>query len=466
MATFLGANAGGAQQEANQVSGSLNSAASAANSAASGAAQNIWSQAAGGTNTGSFNGTPQYTTSTTTGPTQTTWTAAPSSSSGEDSGWTTLPGAGSFSASTSAPTTVTSTPSPYDFSKVNLAQYSGPTAQQATQSLAAAQNASASAVSAAKAAQTAPEENAWDSALLTQSPAYQQVSQAVGNAQQAAANGNALVNSGQEAVNQAQNTSQANIAAQRQGLTQAGATLSSQAATNAAAATKAYSDLSAASTASGIGDLQNALSSDADALEAAGLSPAQLQQLESGLADGSIDRTAAYQNLAPFLAVLQNAPNGETTLGAAETNSVNSLLNNGAPTISAQATGSLGTMQNTASDAAGYVRDLGGYSGSDPNTVKEISSALATMLSAGQTPQQIASSMQLNPNGTEAKLLSQLNTPQQIQQFIQNINSEWGNWATDYDNPTGQVTDGSGHALVPSGVEQQIENNPLRLGAL
>lgn len=392
LSTFLGANEAGAQQMAGQVTGSLNSAASVATGAAQGAAQNIWSSASGGTNTGSFSAVAPAATAA--GTTAGNLTA---NTSGTGTG--------------SSGTVTTSTPS-YDLSKVNLTQYQGPSVQQAQQQTADAQAKAATASQDASAAQSGQlEHNAWDNALLTQTPQWSQIQQAIGGANQAAATGNALANSAQEAAAQGQNQSAANIAAQRQQLGVAQGTLSSAAAQAASSASQAQSSLSTdLSSGRGTGQLQTDLATYAGALEAAGMPADKLQQMETSLSNGSMTRADIASALQPFLSAM-NGSDGQTQLGAAQTNSINSLLGNDAPTVSAASTGSLGSLQTTASDASNYLRNLGSYNGNDTATHQEINSAIATMLKQGMTPDQIMQAAGINGGFAAGEL-------QQMQQAI------------------------------------------------
>ena len=293
----------------------------------------------------------------------------------------------------------------YDFSKVNLAGYTGPTDTSGT--FGGASKASTTAASDVAGHAAGPEEaNAFDQAVLKTSPAWSKVQAAVGAEGQAAQDATARAAGAQEQVNQAQGSSQASVGDQKSALTAAGKTLSDTATTNKTDL-QSYKDGLNSVDAPTLTAALNKLSTDPAAMAALGLDPARVAQLRDGVQYGfySIQYVHDLLTTAGASDAAGNAT-GYDTEGADEVNKINGLLNNGAPKaatgpeakpIADQTTQGLQNEKDLRL-AGGLAADLnsGKYSdtywsgpNSDPRR-NQVAGALAELHAAGYTPEQIS----------------------------------------------------------------------------
>lgn len=230
-----------------------------------------------------------------------------------------------------------------DLSKVNLAGYQGPSAGQVTQGFQNALGAANMAGQNAAAGRTGKvTANVFDNALMTQTPAWQKIQQALTGEQHAADATNAQAKGALEAQNQAAIASGANVNRQKGELTDTATGLAKTATANASALKTVATALSSKDPKA----IASALDSSTAQLQSAGLSPQEAATISAGLKNGSVLPDQAQAQLQPYIDAL-NSSSGYTGAGADKTNQINGLLKNGAT-----ATGPAQGVQTDTSTAA------------------------------------------------------------------------------------------------------------------
>jgi hypothetical protein len=232
----------------------------------------------------------------------------------------------------------------YDLSNVNLQGYGGPSAdqQQASaqgQALAAAQAQAAQQSQALQAAQSGSgAQNAWDSALLTSGDGRNAILQALQGANMAGSNAGAAQQGAATAVGNAQAQSNANVAQQKTDLSNAASSQAATASTNSTQDAAITGSLESALSTASPGNIGGIVNQYTPYLESLGFTPQQLSSLEN-------DPAAL---MAAVQGVTSSGYSGYNDTTAANTNSINSLLGNGAATVSG---GTNGQASSTASAA-------------------------------------------------------------------------------------------------------------------
>jgi hypothetical protein len=249
-------------------------------------------------------------------------------------------------------------------------------------------------------------DNAFTNAMLGDNAnTASQIRNALYGGQQASQNAAASNNAAQQGINNAENTSAANVGEQKTALTGALAAANSTATANQALTNSATAALDTGSPAA----LQSALASP-QLMSALGLNPAQVQSLLSQEQAGQLTQSQVSAQLTSYLSSASNT--GLDATGATNINQIQGLLSGTAPTGSATAaTNSSATPINTAatvaanqktlsqlSQAVGNARNMGGFSnGYDSPDGAMVTAGLSGLLSQGYSLQQIEQQTGITP---------------------------------------------------------------------
>lgn len=255
-------------------------------------------------------------------------------------------------AAASGPTASATSGDPsYDFSKVNLAGYQGPSTGDVQGAFGGAQSASALAqANATQLASGTPTYNAFDNAAITTNPgAWSKLQASLTGENQAVANAGAQQAGAVQGVAQAQQASDNSAAQQKSDL----GTISGSAASTAAHTAATLTSLSGALASGDSKTVEGALADPA--LAGVGLDSATAGKLREELSQGTLSLAQVQTALQPYIAAAKTS-SGYTASGASTFNQANKLLGTGATaSVSAPVTG---PQIQTAQPAADNSSDL------------------------------------------------------------------------------------------------------------
>lgn len=217
---------------------------------------------------------------------------------------------------------VTGTNPTVDLTRVDLSGYKGPSGAEAAQKFENAQLAGQKAQQAAQAAKSAGSRgNAFDSAVLRQSPGWGQLLQSVGVANQAARGAEAAAGGGQEAVAAAQRASDANVADQKAQLGEAQTAMDTSAANSQAVMKSIGEKLESGNPA----DILSVAGSTR-LLQQLGLNPADLRSMVAGLQNGQLTPASVKEALSPYIAAAKAWTGYGSQSAADQANQIATLL--------------------------------------------------------------------------------------------------------------------------------------------
>lgn len=313
------------------------------------------------------------------------------------------PTSGTFTptAAASGPTASATSGDPsYDFSKVNLAGYQGPSTSDVQGAFGGAQSASALAqANASQLASGTPTYNAFDNAAITTNPgAWGKLQASLTGENQAVANAGAQQAGAVQGVAQAQQASGNSVAKQKSDL----GAISGSAASTAAATTARLSSAVTAFTDPTPTNVASALTSNPNALVSVGLNASTAINLGTQLANGTLSMAEVQAALKPYIDAAK-ASSGYTGTSAANTNTAGRLLGTG-QTVSSATTATAAapspvtthvTTQGRQNDIAKIKGDSGtlGENGGSP----QLHAAIADLASAGYSLNEIAQLAGLDP---------------------------------------------------------------------